>query len=78
MTPLGGVSFRTPKGCVFCPWSGHIPRLWVWSLVGVCTGGNQLMFLSHISVSLCLSFSQISKTYHQMRIKNFLQRGKIY
>ena len=27
-------------------WSGHIPRLWVQSLAGSCTGGNWWMFLS--------------------------------
>ena len=44
--------------------SGHIPRLQVQSPVGVCTGSNQSMFLSHIDTSwspslslLCLSVS---------------------
>ena len=34
--------------------SGHTPRLRFLSLFGVCIGGNQLMFLSHIDVSLSL------------------------
>ena len=43
---------RTTKGCGFNPTSGHIPRLGVWSLVGTHVGGNQLMFPSHIHLSL--------------------------
>ena len=38
--------------------SGPIPRLWVWSLVQVCMGGNQSMLPSHIGVSLPSSFSK--------------------
>ena len=34
--------------------TGHAPGLRVWFLVGVHTRGNQLMFLSHIDVSLPL------------------------
>ena len=45
----------TKKGYRFAPWSGHIPRLWVWSPVGAHMRGNRLIFLSHIDVSLCLS-----------------------
>ena len=37
------------------PLSGHTTRLQVWSLVGVCTGGNLSMFLSHFDASLSLS-----------------------
>ena len=36
----------------FNSWSGHTPGLWVWSSIGAHTRGNQLMFLSHIDVSL--------------------------
>ena len=43
---LVGALSCTPKGCGFDSWSGHIPRLQVWSPVRVCTGGNQSMFLS--------------------------------
>ena len=32
---LLGESFHTPKCCGFHSWSGHIPRLWIQSLVGV-------------------------------------------
>ena len=48
---LAGASSRRPKGCGFDFLSGHIPRLWVRSPVGVRTGGctqlgcNLSMFL---------------------------------
>ena len=48
-------SSYTPKGCTFDSWSGHIPRLRVWSQVGVHTGSNWSMFFSHIDVYLSLS-----------------------
>ena len=32
---LVGALSHTPKGCRFDPWSGHIPKLWLWSSVGV-------------------------------------------
>ena len=43
---LVGALPRTPKGCGFHPWTEHICRLWVWSSMGVCRGGNQSKFLS--------------------------------
>ena len=49
---LVGASFHTPKGWGFDSWSGHMPRLWVPSAVGVSMGGNRLMFLSHINFHL--------------------------
>ena len=54
---------HTPKGCRFNSWSGHIPRLKVRSPDTVSMGGNQMMLLSHITVSfsLSLSLSQIKK-----------------
>ena len=54
---LLGVSSPAPKGCGFDPQSGHILRSWVQPQLGVCTGGNWLMFLSHIDVSLSRSLS---------------------
>ena len=61
------------KGCRFGHWSGHVPRLWVQTLVGACTGGSPSMFLCHIDVpllsSLPLSLKPI-KTYPLVRIKN--------
>ena len=57
MAQLVGASSHAPKCCRFNTESGHIPRLQVQSPVRVHMGGNQLMFLSHISVSLSLSFS---------------------
>ena len=57
MAQLVGALFCALKGCWFDSESGHIPGLWVASLVRVCTGGNKLMFLSHIIVSLSLSLS---------------------
>ena len=53
---LVGSSSRTPKGCGIDPWSGHIPKLWVRSLVRVPTEGNWSMFLS-----FSLPLSQINK-----------------
>ena len=49
---LARVLSHTPKGCWLNLQSGHIPRLWVQPPVGVCTIGNQSVFLSHIAVSL--------------------------
>ena len=63
VTQLVGVSSGEPKDCRFNPWSKHIPRSWFRSLVGARTGGNWLMFLSHIHVSLSpsLPLSEINK-----------------
>lgn len=36
----------------FDSWLGHTPKLWVQFLARVCMGGNELMFLFHIYVSL--------------------------
>ena len=58
---LVGALPHTPKGCVLDPWSGHIPRLWVWSLVRAHVGGNQLMLLFHVNISLSPSPSSLSK-----------------
>ena len=51
---VGALSYKL-KGCGFNSQSGHMPRLWVQSLVGVLMGGNRPMFLSHIDISLPLS-----------------------
>ena len=53
-TRLDGASSSTPKGCRFNSWWGYIPRLWVQSLEGVCTGGNWWMFFTLMSLSLSL------------------------
>lgn len=37
---LVGESYRASKGCRFDSWSGHVPRLWVRSLVGAHMGHN--------------------------------------
>ena len=51
-----------PKSHGFDSQSGHMSGLRVQSLVGVCSGGNTSMFLSHTDVSLPLSFpSPLSK-----------------
>ena len=34
------------KGCRLDSQPGHMPRLWVQSVVGACVGGNQSMLLS--------------------------------
>ena len=52
MVQLVGAPSHTPKGCGFDFYSGHIPRLQVQSLVGACTGGNRLIFLSQKSVNI--------------------------
>ena len=53
---VGWSIIHPPKGYGFNSQSGHIPRLQVQSLIGEYTGGNKLMFLSHINVSLSCSF----------------------
>ena len=53
---------HTPKAFGFHPWSGHIPRLWVRSLVGSHVGGSQWMFVSHRCSSLSPHpYSSLSK-----------------
>nr|KAF6480851.1 hypothetical protein HJG59_010649 [Molossus molossus] len=37
---------------------GHVPQLWCLRPWSGCAGGNQLMWLYHIDVSLCLSLSR--------------------
>ena len=59
---LLGASPPTPKGWGFDSQSGHMPRLKARSLVGLCMGGNQLMFLSHSRASLSLPLSLKSIT----------------
>ena len=54
---VGWSNISSPKGCRFDSQSGYIPRLWVPSPVRAHTGGNQLMLLSCISVSLSLFLS---------------------
>ena len=51
---VGWASFCKLQGCWFNSRSGHMPGLQVSSPVGVCEGGNQSMFLSHVIVSLPL------------------------
>ena len=55
-TPKHMKKLRLKKGEALAR-SGHIARLRVQSSLGVYTGGNQSMFLSHIGVSLSLSLS---------------------
>ena len=50
---LAEVLSHAPKGCWFNPQSEHIPKLWIWSPVGVHT--NQCF--SHRCLSVCLSVS---------------------
>ena len=42
------------QGGRFDSWSGHMPRLWVWSRVLGAVKDNRSMFLSHEDVSLPL------------------------
>ena len=63
---LGGSAFGVPshttEGCGFHPWSGHTPRLWVWSPVRACMEATNRCF-SLWCFSLCLpsSLSKINK-----------------
>ena len=72
---LVGASLCEPKGYGFDSWSGHMPRLWVQSPVGVHAKGSWSVLLSHINVSLplCLSppspLSKISKHVLGWRFK---------
>ena len=52
VTRLVEASSSAPKGCGFGFRSGHTPRLRVQSPVGMHTGGNGSVFLSHICVPL--------------------------
>ena len=45
------------KGCRFDSWSGHVPRLWVLSPVGVHRRATNQCDISHVDVSLRLSTS---------------------
>ena len=57
---VGWALFCKARGHWFDSWSGHMPGLWVWSLVGVHTRGNWMMFLCtlmFVSLSLPPSFS---------------------
>ena len=47
----------TQKILGFDSWSGHMPKLWVLSLVGQVEKQLTVIFLSHINVSLSLSLS---------------------
>ena len=51
---VGWVSTCKAKSCWFSSWLGHVPGLWVRSLVRACVKDNKLMFLSPIDVSLPL------------------------
>ena len=59
---LVGTTSHTPKGCRLDSLSGHIPRSWVRSPVGMHMGGNRSIFLLSyqcffLSLSLSLSLS---------------------
>ena len=49
---LVGASSCKPRGHGFDSWSGHMPRLWVQSLVGACKRDNQSVFLMSMFLSL--------------------------
>ena len=55
---LVGASSHKPKGHWSDAWLGHTLGLQVWSPVGACTRGNQLMFFLHMDVSLPPPFSK--------------------
>ena len=61
---LRGLGADPPsEGHQFEFWSGHRPRLWVWSPVGVHRRGNQSMFLC-LSFSLPSPLSKINKIFN--------------
>ena len=72
-----GPPSHTPKGWGFDSRLGHIPRLQVWSLVGVHMEGKWSLFVFHISVSLSLSLSQINKhsLMWGLKKKEFIQES---
>ena len=51
--------------------SGHMPRLQVQTLVGAHMAGNQLMFLSHVDVSLSLPL----KSMETCSVGGFLKKA---
>ena len=74
---LVGMSSHKPKGCRFNSWSGHMPRLWVWSLVGAHTELiNWYFSLPLMSLSLFLSVSQINKHILKWRWKEGRKEGR--
>ena len=58
---LAGALSHTPKGCGFDSQSGHMPRLWVRSLVGACTGGTHTDVSLYLLLSLSSFLSKINK-----------------
>ena len=60
---LVGARSHKLEGLRFNPWSGHMPRLLVWSPVRACTTGNQLVCLSHVNVSLPSVFPSLSLSF---------------
>ena len=79
MAQLAGVSSHTPKGHGFDPQSGHVP---VGSIPGwgVCTGGSQSMFFSHMAVSPCFSLSlpsSIPPFLSLLPLEGYLKKRKI-
>ena len=60
LSQLVGESSCAPKGGGFHPHVGHVPRLQIQSPVWVRMGGDQLVFLSHINLSLSLKSINIS------------------
>ena len=57
---LVGASSHKSKGHGFDSWSGHMPKLWVWSPVRACTRGNTSVFSPSFLPSLPLSLKSIS------------------
>ena len=67
------------EGQLFNSWSGHMPRLRVWSPVRVPTRGNQLMFLTLMFLSLFLLLSRKErKRMREREKKKKIFLGHIY
>ena len=66
---VGCVSSCEEKSCWFNSGSGHMPGLQVWSLVRMCSRGNQLIFLS---LSFSLSPPLSKKWINKFFLKNYI------
>ena len=71
VSQLVGASSLTPKGCRFDSQSGHIPRFWVQSLVGVQMCNQSLSLSLSLSPFLSLLSSLLQINKHILKIKEY-------
>ena len=77
MAHLAGASSHKPKGHGFDSRSGHIPRLRVWSLVGVHTRGHQTGWLRQATnecFSLTSTFLSLSFPFLLSKVSKYVLR----